>query len=212
MTSAGLDKKVDQVRDDIVKTRMQYVAQNSIVQSTLAKVQSDTATYVSRVQDLTNQVQKLRQSINLAPSGANPNPGNAQNVNQILQDTKDLLSKAVQDINNKIFNLTYQFQRSAVEQSKVDTAIEKQINQQAVQIATTEQRVINLETQIKSLQGQTSTFPVGTPTSGGAPSNAQLTNLSQQFQKLQQDVQQHDQSQQVELASLNTKANQVCTI
>ncbi|XP_033750410.1 uncharacterized protein LOC117334726 [Pecten maximus] len=217
MSSSNLDKKVDQVKQDLDKTRLQYVSQNSIVQSTLAKVQSDTATYTSKVNDLTSQFQRLRQSVSTAPSGGSGAAGgNTQYLNQLVHDTKDLLTKAVQDINNKIFNLTYQFQRGSVEQSKVDTAIEKQINHQAVDIAKTEQRIINLENQIKSLQanaGRTPTGPAVTspPASvpAGGPTSAQLTQLKQQYQQLERDVQQQNQLQTTQFKSLNTKTNQL---
>ncbi|XP_033750411.1 uncharacterized protein LOC117334727 [Pecten maximus] len=217
MSSSNLDKKVDQVKQDLDKTRLQYVAQNSVVQSTLAQVQSDTATYVSKVNDLTNQFQRLQQSVSTAPSGGSAAAGgNSQYLNQLVHDTKDLLTKAVQDINNKIFNLTYQFQRGSVEQSKVDTAIEKQINQQAVDIAKTEQRIINLENQIKSLQanaGKTPTGPAVTSppasVSAGGPTSAQLTQLKQQYQQLEKDVQQQNQLQTTQFQSLNTKTNQI---
>ncbi|OWF54101.1 myosin-4-like [Mizuhopecten yessoensis] len=216
MSSSGLDKKVDQVKQDLDKTRLQYISQNSVVQSTLAKVQSDTATYVSKVHDLTNELQRLKQAASVAPSGGGATSGNSQNLNQLVIDTKDLLQKAVQDINNKIFNLTYQFQRSSVEQSKVDTAIEKQINKQAVDMARTEQKLINLENQIKALQASASQKPTGpavtsAPVSvvSGAPTNAQISQLKQQYQQLEKDVQQQNQLQTTQFQSLDTKTNQI---
>ncbi|XP_060082762.1 protein FAM81B-like [Ylistrum balloti] len=216
MSNSNLDKKVDQVKQDLDKTRLQYVSQNSIVQSTLAQVQSDTATYVSKVQDLTRQFQSLKQSVSVAPAGGSAPAGNSQYLNQLVIDTKDLLTKAVQDINNKIFNLTYQFQRGSVEQSKVDTAIEKQINQQAVDIAKTEQRLINLENQIKALQAsaaQTSTGPAVTspPASvgTGGPTNAQIAQLKQQYKQLEKDVQKQNQQQATQFQNLNAKTNQL---
>ncbi|XP_069137576.1 fibrinogen- and Ig-binding protein-like [Argopecten irradians] len=217
VTSSNLDQKVDQVKQDLDKTRLQYVAQNSVVQSTLAKVQSDTATYTSRVNDLANQFQRLRQAVSTAPSGSGASAaGNNVYLNQLVHDTKDLLTKAVQDINNKIFNLTYQFQRGSVEQSKVDTAIEKQINQQAVEIAKTEQRIINLENQIKSLQANAVQRPSGPavtspPVSVGGPTSAQFSQLKQQYQQLEKDVQQQNQLQTTQFQSLNSKANQLLT-
>ncbi|XP_069137577.1 uncharacterized protein MCAP_0864-like [Argopecten irradians] len=218
MSSSNLDKKVDQVKQDLDKTRLQYVAQNSVVQSTLAQVQSDTATYVSKVNDLNNQFQRLQQAMSTAPSGSSSPAagGNSVYLNQLVHDTKDLLSKSVQDINNKIFNLTYQFQRGSVEQSKVDAAIEKQINQQAVLIAKSEQQIINLENQIKSLQanagqkpsGPAATSPPVTLVTGG-PTNIQIAQLKQQYQQLEKDVQQQSQQQTTQFQDLNAKTNKL---
>jgi hypothetical protein len=50
---------------------------------------------------------------NSGQTGTSGNTGSNQNVNQLIHDTKDLLTKAVGDINGRIFNLTIEFQRNA---------------------------------------------------------------------------------------------------
>lgn len=124
-TSSALDKKVDQVKQDLDKTKFQYVSQNSMIQNTLARIQSDAAGYMSKLTDLNNEIQKLKQIASSAPTGT----GNSAALNQMLHDTKDLLTKAISDINNKIFNITMQMQKSAVEETKIQTALNKQINE-----------------------------------------------------------------------------------
>lgn len=203
-TSAALDKKLDDIKQDLDRTRIQYVSQNSIVQGTLNQLQTDTNMYVSKVADLNVELQKIKQNMNSGQTGTSGNTGSNQNINQLIHDTKDLLTKAVGDINGRIFNLTIEFQRNAVEESKVNSAIQNQINSQAVQLATAEQKLLNLENMIKNYKPPTS----GSQPSTG-PSNAQLATLQQKYQQLEQDIKTVDSLQHQQFKGLSDKTNRI---
>jgi hypothetical protein len=51
--------------------------------------------YVSKVTDLNVELQKIKQNMNSGQTGTSGNTGSNQNVNQLIHDTKDLLTKAV---------------------------------------------------------------------------------------------------------------------
>ncbi|XP_062607660.1 uncharacterized protein LOC134269474 [Saccostrea cucullata] len=229
-TSSALDKKVDQVKQDLDKTKFQYVSQNSIIQSTLARIQSDGASYMSKLNDLTNEVQKLKQLAATASTGSGGSSGNSAVLNQMLHDTKDLLTKAISDINGKIFNVTMQLQKSAVEEMKIQTALNKQINDQTTKIAAAELKLITLENMLKNLQSgstpaatmppATTTTTQGTRTTSGAAATtgpaptaptALLNQLKSQLQKLESEVKQVEQSHSKQITDLTNKADQIKT-
>ncbi|CAC5410492.1 unnamed protein product [Mytilus coruscus] len=197
-TSTALEQKIDNVKQDLDRTRIQYVSQNSIVQGTLAQLQSDTKMYVSKVNDLNGELQKIKQGVSPGqPSGT---------VNQLIHDTKDLLTKAVGDINGRIFNLSLEFQRNAIEESKVNSAIQNQINKQAVQLATAEQKLLNLENMIKNYKPPTSGSQ---PQPSTGPSIAQLITLEKKYQKLENDLKSVDSLQQQQFTGLSDKTNKI---
>lgn len=225
-TSSALDKKVDQVKQDLDKTKFQYVSQNSMIQNTLARIQSDAAGYMSKLTDLNNEIQKLKQIASSAPTGT----GNSAALNQMLHDTKDLLTKAISDINNKIFNITMQMQKSAVEETKIQTALNKQINDQTTKIAAAELKLITLENMLKNMQSgstpvatmppqpfTTNSMPTTTngaqTTTGPAPTapTALLNQLKTQLQTLESEVKQLEQTQTKEITDLTQKADQIKT-
>lgn len=225
-TSSALDKKVDQVKQDLDKTKFQYVSQNSMIQNTLARIQSDAAGYMSKLTDLNNEIQKLKQIASSAPTGT----GNSAALNQMLHDTKDLLTKAISDINNKIFNITMQMQKSAVEETKIQTALNKQINDQTTKIAATELKLITLENMLKNMQSgstpvatmppqpfTTNSMPTTTngaqTTTGPAPTapTALLNQLKTQLQTLESEVKQLEQTHTKEITDLTQKADQIKT-
>lgn len=225
-TSSALDKKVDQVKQDLDKTKFQYVSQNSMIQNTLARIQSDAAGYMSKLTDLNNEIQKLKQIASSAPTGT----GNSAALNQMLHDTKDLLTKAISDINNKIFNITMQMQKSAVEETKIQTALNKQINDQTTKIAAAELKLITLENMLKNMQSgstpvatmppqpfTTNSMPTTTngaqTTTGPAPTapTALLNQLKTQLQTLESEVKQLEQTHTKEITDLTQKADQIKT-
>lgn len=225
-TSSALDKKVDQVKQDLDKTKFQYVSQNSMIQNTLARIQSDAAGYMSKLTDLNNEIQKLKQIASSAPTGT----GNSATLNQMLRDTKDLLTKAISDINNKIFNITMQMQKSAVEETKIQTALNKQINDQTTKIAAAELKLITLENMLKNMQSgstpvatmppqpfTTNSMPTTTngaqTTTGPAPTapTALLNQLKTQLQTLESEVKQLEQTHTKEITDLTQKADQIKT-
>ena len=198
-TSTALEQKIDNVKQDLDRTRLQYVSQNSIVQGTLAQLQTDTKMYVSKVNDLNGELQKIK--------GQGVNPGQTSGtVNQLIHDTKDLLTKAVGDINGRIFNLSLEFQRNAIEESKVNSAIQNQINKQAVQLATAEQKLLNLENMIKNYKPPTSGSQ---PQPSSGPSSAQLNTLQQKYQQLENDLKSVDTLQQQQFTGLSDKTNRI---
>lgn len=225
-TSSALDKKVDQVKQDLDKTKFQYVSQNSMIQNTLARIQSDAAGYMSKLTDLNNEIQKLKQIASSAPTGT----GNSAALNQMLHDTKDLLTKAISDIDNKIFNITMQMQKSAVEETKIQTALNKQINDQTTKIAAAELKLITLENMLKNMQSgstpvatmppqpfTTNSMPTTTngaqTTTGPAPTapTALLNQLKTQLQTLESEVKQLEQTHTKEITDLTQKADQIKT-
>lgn len=210
-TSTALEKKIDEVKQDLDRTRLQYVSQNSAVQGTLNQLQSETNMYVSKVQDLNTELQKIKQNLNSGQPSVSVNPGtsNNQNLNQLIHDTKDLLTKAVSDINGRIFNLSSEFQRNSIEESKVNSAIQTQINSQAVKLATAEQKLLNLENMIKNFKVPSA--PVLPQPTGSAPSNAQLTTLQQKFQQLETELKTVDSLQQQQFRGLSDKTNKIMT-
>lgn len=227
-TSSALDKKVELVKQDLDKTKFQYVSQNSMIQSTLARIQSDAASYMTKLTDLNNEIQKLKQMAATAASGGGGSSGNSAALNQMLHDTRDLLTKAISDINNQIFNITIQMQKSAFEETKIQTALNKQINDQTSKIAAAELKLITLENMLKNMQSGTT--PVATmpplttiPTKGmpsssttttGPPPTAPiglLNQLKSQLQKLESEVKQVEQSHSKEIKDLNQKAVQIKT-
>lgn len=208
-TSSALEVKIDEIKQDLDRARLQYITQNGVVQGTLSQLQTDTSTYVSQVQDLNSELQKIKQKLN-AGQLSTPvvtSSSNNQNLNQLIHDTKDLLTKAVSDINGRIFNLSTEFQRNSIEESKVNSAIQTQINSQAVQLATAEQKLLNLENLIKNYKPQ-STAVLPQPT-GSGPSNAQLTTLQQKFQQLETDLKAVDATQQQQFHDLTAKTTKI---
>lgn len=198
-TSTALEQKIDNVKQDLDRTRLQYVSQNSIVQGTLAQLQTDTKMYVSKVNDLNGELQKIK--------GQGVNPGQTSGtVNQLIHDTKDLLTKAVGDINGRIFNLSLEFQRNAIEESKVNSAIQNQINKQAVQLATAEQKLLNLENMIKNYKPPTSG---SLPQPSSSPSSVQITTLEKKYQQLENDLKSVDTLQQQQFTGLSDKTNRI---
>lgn len=226
-TSSALDKKVDQVKQDLDKTKFQYVSQNSMIQNTLARIQSDAAGYMSKLTDLNNEIQKLKQIASSAPTGT----GNSAALNQMLHDTRDLLTKAISDINNKIFNITLQMQKSAVEETKIQTALNKQINDQTTKIAAAELKLITLENMLKNMQSgstpqntmppqtTTTTKPMPTTTTrtstttGPAPTapTALLNQLKSQLQTLESEVKQLEQTHTKQITDLTQKTDKIKT-
>ncbi|XP_076101660.1 uncharacterized protein LOC143071310 [Mytilus galloprovincialis] len=198
-TSTALEQKIDNVKQDLDRTRLQYVSQNSIVQGTLAQLQTDTKMYVSKVNDLNGELQKIK--------GQGVNPGQTSGtVNQLIHDTKDLLTKAVGDINGRIFNLSLEFQRNAIEESKVNSAIQNQINKQAVQLATAEQKLLNLENMIKNYKPPTSGSQ---PQPSSGPSSIQITALENKYKQLENDLKSVDTLQQQQFTGLSDKTNRI---
>ncbi|XP_063433114.1 uncharacterized protein LOC134715115 [Mytilus trossulus] len=198
-TSTALEQKIDNVKQDLDRTRLQYVSQNSIVQGTLSQLQTDTKMYVSKVNDLNGELQKIK--------GQGVNPGQSSGaVNQLIHDTKDLLTKAVSDVNGRIFNLSLEFQRNAIEESKVNSAIQNQINKQAVQLATAEQKLLNLENMIKNYKPPTSGSQ---PQPSSGPSSAQITTLEKKYQQLENDLKSVDTLQQQQFTGLSDKTNRI---
>lgn len=204
--SSSLTIKVDAIKQDLDKTRLQYVAQNSIIQSTLARIQGDSSKYMSQVQDLSKEVSKLQNALNTAGTGSSVSSSNVQYIDKLVHDTKDLLTKSVQDINNKIFNLTYQFQNNAIQESKVNTALEIQINKQAATLSQTQQKILNLENQLKNIQSKPSN-PVIIGTTGQPATNIPLRQLQQQYKKLESDIKQIQSQQQSQFQGLQAKTN-----
>jgi chromosome segregation ATPase len=225
--SSALDKKVELVKQDLDKTKFQYVSQNSMIQSTLARIQSDAASYMTKLTDLNNEIQKLKQLAASAASGTGGSSGNSAALNQMLHDTRDLLTKAISDINNQIFNITLQMQKSAVEETKIQTALNKQINDQTSKIAAAELKLITLENMLKNMQSGTTqvvTMPPltttttksmpGSSTTTGPPPTAPtglLNQLKSQLQKLESEVKQVEQSHSKEIKDLTNKADQIKT-
>lgn len=204
--SSSLSNKVDAIKQDLDKTRLQYVAQNSIIQSTLARIQGDSSKYMSQVQDLSKEVSKLQNALNTVGTGGGVSSANSQYINKLVHDTKDLLTKSVQDINNKIYNLTYQFQNNAIQESKVNTALEVQINKQASLLSQTEQKILNLENQLKNIQSKPSnTVTVGA--TGQPATNIPLSQLQQQYKKLESDIKYIQSQQQSQFQGLQSKTN-----
>lgn len=197
-----------------------------MIQNTLARIQSDAAGYMSKLTDLNNEIQKLKQIASSAPTGT----GNSAALNQMLHDTKDLLTKAISDINNKIFNITMQMQKSAVEETKIQTALNKQINDQTTKIAAAELKLITLENMLKNMQSgstpvatmppqpfTTNSMPTTTngaqTTTGPAPTapTALLNQLKTQLQTLESEVKQLEQTHTKEITDLTQKADQIKT-
>lgn len=214
------------MKQDLDKTKFQYVSQNSMIQNTLARIQSDAAGYMAKLTDLNNEIQKLKQIASSAPTGT----GNSAALNQMLHDTKDLLTKAISDISNQIFNITMQMQKSAVEETKIQTALNKQINDQTTKIAAAELKLITLENMLKNMQSgsapvvtmppqPSTTRPMPTTTNGGqtttspAPTapTALLNQLKTQLQTLESEVKQLEQTHTKEITDLTQKADQIKT-
>ena len=215
-SSTALNHKVATVKSDLDRTRMQYVAQNSILQSTLTKIQQDASNYMTRVADLQLELQKIKTLLAASQgsgAGTNTGSGSNQNLNQVVHDAKDLLTKSLADINGKIYNLTFQFQRNSVEESKVNRAIESQINQQAVSMATMQQQVSGLENQLKSLKNKPVVVQpsAGSGNTGSSVSSVQLNALTQQYMTLQNDIQKMEtdsQNKYNKLSATTTQLNQ----
>ena len=191
---------------------LQYVAQNSMIQSTLAKIQSDTGNYISKISGLDSDLKKLQQIVNSKPTSlpSLPSAGgnNTQYLNQVIHDTKDLLTKAVSDINNKIYNVTFEMQKNALEEAKLQSELEKQINKQQGEISTAETKINNLENILKNLQSSgASSKP--SPTSTTAPPTGMINQLKNQISQLENDVKNADKTQKSQYKVLDDRTDDI---
>lgn len=123
-----------------------------------------------------------------------------------------------------------QMQKSAVEETKIQTALNKQINDQTTKIAAAELKLITLENMLKNMQSgstpvatmppqpfTTNSMPTTTngaqTTTGPAPTapTALLNQLKTQLQTLESEVKQLEQTHTKEITDLTQKADQIKT-
>lgn len=119
-TNSLVQQALTTLQQELDKTRQQHQAQNSAVQSIISQLQTRQVAYISKISDLQNEVANLVTAFNtvcqrrpastIAPvfSTVTPSlngPSNAL-LQKAVQDVKNDVSSAVQNFNNRVFNLS----------------------------------------------------------------------------------------------------------
>ncbi|XP_071093245.1 uncharacterized protein [Haliotis cracherodii] len=198
--NAGLNKKIEDVKEDLDRTRLQYVSGNTILQEQMSKIQNTVNTYGSQMNDLYGHLRQLESQVSSFPSSLGP--GGSNDIQRLVRTTKDYFNQALVDMQNKLFNVTYSFQKDAIEQSKVNAAVETQIRSQEQKTKQAEAKIEDLLKLVHALQGT----PSATPGTGNI-SPAMLSEVKSKLQSFDQEIQRYDQMQQQQFSALQQKSN-----
>ncbi|XP_048251877.1 ESX-1 secretion-associated protein EspK-like isoform X2 [Haliotis rufescens] len=198
--NAGLNKKIADVKEDLDRTRLQYVSGNTILQEQMSKIQNTVNTYGSQMNDLYGHLRQLESQVSSFPSSLGP--GGSNDIQRLVRTTKDYFNQALVDMQNKLFNVTYSFQKDAIEQSKVNAAVETQIRSQEQKTKQAEAKIEDLLKMVHALQG-TPSATAGT----GNISPAMLSEVKSKLQSFDQEIQRYDQMQQQQFSALQQKSN-----
>ncbi|XP_067666270.1 proteoglycan 4-like [Haliotis asinina] len=198
--NAGLDKKIDAVKEDLDRTRLQYVSGNTVLQDQMSKIQNTVNTYGSQMNDLYSHLRQLESQVSSFPTSLGP--GGSDDIQRLVHTTKDYFNKALVDMQNKLFNVTYSFQQDAIEQSKVNAAVETQIRLQEQKTKDAEAKIEDLLNKVIALQG------ISTATTGTTNiSPSVLSEVKSRLQTFDQDIKRYDQMQQQQFTALQQKSN-----
>ena len=205
--NAQLASEVNSLKQDLDRTRLQYVTQNSAVQAELSKLQNTRGSLDSQITDLTHQFSSLKTHVASLSLGHGANA----NLHKAVMDTKDYFIKVMHDIENKIFSLSQGVQKDAIEQSKVNAALEAQMTQQFEKVSETEKKIHKLDSLIQTLKFHPTggiTSGIG-PTSGAtnSPNFAVLNKLETKVNDLEKLLNTVDRKQGEQLRKLHMKTN-----
>ncbi|GFR65820.1 hypothetical protein ElyMa_001955300 [Elysia marginata] len=126
VTTTAVQSQLNAIKDDNFRARLQFMSQNSVLQTQISQIESDDVKLSLRVDGLQRDLQALRSR--LAATGSTPatgtGTGNA-NVNQL----RTTLQQSIQGVDNRVTGLAAAYQRDAVSQAQTNAAFQQQLTQ-----------------------------------------------------------------------------------
>ena len=122
-TNNAVQQALTILQQELDKTRQQHQAQNTAVQSMISQLQNRQSSYINKISDLQNEVGNLVKAFNtvcqgrrpssttalpFVPSVTSPTSTGVSNaaLQKAVQDVKNDVRTAVQNFNNRVFNLS----------------------------------------------------------------------------------------------------------
>ncbi|RUS88051.1 hypothetical protein EGW08_004217 [Elysia chlorotica] len=122
VTTSAVDRQLNAIKDDNFRARLQFMSQNSVLQSQISKIESDDVKLSLRVDGLQRDLQALRSRVSTTAPGA---PTGSANINQL----RTTLQQSIQGVDNRVTGLAAAYQRDAVSQAQTNAAFQQQLTQ-----------------------------------------------------------------------------------
>lgn len=161
----ALEQKLDAVQQDMDRTKLQYVSENTIMREELRKLSQQVSVADVSLQDMTKELKTLqsavtalqaRQGSSNTNTGASGTTAAVAMLEQLVKATQAQLTQNMLMLENQMRQAQSrnQNQRSqdAIQQSKVDTAFQAQLRQQQTDMTSVMQQVQQLDLRVNSLE------------------------------------------------------------
>lgn len=166
----ALERKLDAVQQDMDRTKLQYVSENSVLREELRKLNQQSSATDINLQDLTKEVKNLQTALTAlqeAQSGVNgypayPNTGSAipsaamAMLEQLVKTTQAQLTQGMIKLEHQLNQaegaMQARIMQDGIQQSKVDQAFQAQLRQQQIDLTSVMQRVQQIDIRVNQLQ------------------------------------------------------------